>query len=217
MSRRTLAAVQLATAAVVVLVLALAGGGRHPLPVDLAVYGAGAAMGATAVQQLADAHARRKGRHSAAPVHQDQPRPRPVPYTVWALAACAVVWSPWFIGPGGAERLDRWAPYALASLVLALAVGGVADAVRLSRLPDPADRRDHQARRLAITEAADWVITGRPDDDFAGRTLTPDMVQREAQIRAGLILTAEEAARALHERLIFRGFRAPNSPPADPR
>jgi hypothetical protein len=88
---------------------------------------------------------------------------------------------------------------------------GQVHAARVRRhSPDPADRRDHQARRVAVTEAADWVITCRPEDDYAGRTLTPDMVQREAQIRAGLTLTPEEAARALHERLIFRGYRTPN-------
>jgi hypothetical protein len=57
-----------------------------------------------------------------------------VPYTAWALAAVAVAWNPWFIGPGGEERLQRWLPYALASLLIAAAVGALADLARHRRI-----------------------------------------------------------------------------------
>lgn len=201
--RRTLTAVQLGTAAVVVLVLALTGGGQYPLWVDLAVYAAGAAMTATAVAQLHQAAAdRRKRRHS-----DNGPGPRPVPYTVWALAAVAVAWIPWLIGPGGEARLQRWAPYALASIVLALAVGALADLARRRRTaPGPADRPEDVTRDQALTEAADWVITGRPAEDHHGRTLTPAMVQREALMRSGLEVSHTDAAFALDSRLHFRGY-----------
>lgn len=202
MSRRTLAAAQLGAAVVVVLVLALAGGGRYPLWVDLMVYAAGAAMAATAVAQLGAAHERRKRRHPA-----DGPAPRPVPFTAWAFAAVGVVWIPWVIGPGGEARLQRWAPYALASLGVALAVGALADLARRRRTaPDPADRPEHVTRAQALTEAADWVITGRPDDDPHGATLTPEMVQREALMRSGLEVGRSDAAFALADRLHYRGY-----------
>lgn len=58
-------------------------------------------------------------------------RPRPVPFTAWGMAAS----SPWcalFIGPGGADRLDRWAPYALTTLALTTGVGALLDLVRLT-------------------------------------------------------------------------------------
>ncbi|MEU6696149.1 hypothetical protein ABZ927_39095, partial [Streptomyces massasporeus] len=67
------------------------------------------------------------------------PRPRPVPFTAWAFAAVGVAWIPWLIGPGGEARLQRWAPYALASLGVALAVGALADLARRRRTaPAPA-------------------------------------------------------------------------------
>lgn len=203
MSRRTLAAQQLGAAAVVVLVLALAGGGRYPLYVDLAVYAAGAAMAATAVAQLHQAaYNRHKRRHPG-----NGPRPRPVPFTAWAFAAVGVAWSPWMIGPGGEARLQRFAPYALASLGLALAVGALADLARRRRTaPDPADLPEHVTQAQALTEAADWVITGRPDDDPHGATLTPEMVQREALMRSGLEVSRSDAAFALADRLHYRGY-----------
>lgn len=142
MSRRTLAAVQLGTAAVVVLVLALAGGGRYPLAVDLAVYAAGAAMAATAVAQLGAAHARRKRRHP-------------------------------------------------------------------DDVPEPVDRAQ------ALTEAADWVITARPREDFHGLTLSAAMVQREALMRSGLEVGEAEAAAVLSRRLAFRGYGLPPGLRAD--
>ncbi|MFJ9427989.1 hypothetical protein [Streptomyces sp. NPDC101249] len=57
-----------------------------------------------------------------------------VPYTAWSVAAVAVAWNPWFIGPGGAVRLQHWAPWALASLALAGTVGAVADYARHRRI-----------------------------------------------------------------------------------
>jgi len=140
--RRTLTAVQLGTAAVVVLVLALTGGGRYPLAVDLAVYAAGAAMGAVLGSHL----------------------------------------------HGGAEYVAR------------------ALAAREDRRQDPADRPENVTRDQALTEAADWVITGRPAEDHNGRTLTPAMVQREALMRSGLEVSHTDAAFALDSRLHFRGY-----------
>ncbi|MBK3583014.1 hypothetical protein JHN49_04540 [Streptomyces sp. MBT57] len=58
---------------------------------------------------------------------------RRVPYTVWALALCAVAWVPFLIGPGGPERLERWDTTALASLALGVTVGALADHVHRRR------------------------------------------------------------------------------------
>lgn len=79
-------------------------------------------------------------------------------------------------------------------------------AAREDRRQDPADRPAKVTRDQALTEAADWVITGRPADDYNGRTLTPEMVQREALMRSGLEVSRTDAAFALDSRLHFRGY-----------
>lgn len=144
MTRRTLAALQLTSAAVVVATLAYVGGGRYPLPVDLIVYATAALATATAVRLAAD---------------------------------------------GAVNRRQE--------------------------APDPADRPAVQTRAEALQEAADWVITARPEIDPGARTVTPAAVQREAFMRSGLEVTNSEARTILADRLRFRGY--PTDQLTDPK
>ena len=126
------------------------------------------------------------------------------------LAAAAVVVLVLALVGGG--RYPLWVDlmvYAAAGLAAATAVRQLAERAERRRLaPDPADRPDPVTRAQALTEAADWVITARPREDFHGHTLTPEMVQREALMRSGLHVDPDEAARALADRLRFRGYLA---------
>ena len=70
----------------------------------------------------------------------------------------------------------------------------------------PDDIPEEVTRAQALTEAADWVITARPREDFHARALTPEMVQREALMRSGLEVSRSDAAFALASRLHFRGY-----------
>jgi len=79
-------------------------------------------------------------------------------------------------------------------------------AAREDRKRHPDDVPEEVTRAQALTEAADWVITGRPADDYNGRTLTAAMVQREALMRSGLEVSRSDAAFALADRLHFRGY-----------
>lgn len=57
---------------------------------------------------------------------------RPVPFTVWGLAVNSL-WVPLVIGPGGPDRLDRWAPYALTTIALGVTIGALLDLARTLR------------------------------------------------------------------------------------
>jgi hypothetical protein len=122
-------------------------------------------------------------------------------------AAAAVVLVLAVVGGGRYPLPVDLMVYAAAGLAAATAVRQLAERAERRRLaPDPVDRPDPVSRAQALTEAVDWVITARPREDFHGRTLTPEMVQREALMRSGLEVETDEAARALAERLRFRGY-----------
>lgn len=136
---------------------------------------------------------------------------------VQQLGAAVVVVLVLALAGGG--RYPLWvdlAVYAAGAAMAATAVAqlGAAHDRRKRRHPaDPADQPAYLTRAQALTEAADWVITARPREDPTGRTLTPGMVQGEAWHRSGHDVTEEEAAAALHARLVFRGYRTPGPDP----
>ncbi|WP_371584566.1 hypothetical protein [Streptomyces sp. NBC_01314] len=127
---------------------------------------------------------------------------------VQQLGAAAVVVLVLALAGGG--RYPLWvdlAVYAAGGAMAAVAVAQLHQAAADRRKRrHPADLPEDVTRDQALTEAADWVITGRPADDFNGRTLTPAMVQREALMRSGLEVSHTDAAFALDSRLHFRGY-----------
>lgn len=110
----------------------------------------------------------------------------------------------------GGGRYPLWVDlgvYAAGAAMSAAAVAQLHRAAHDRRMRrHPADLPEDVTRDQALTEAADWVITGRPADDFNGRTLTPAMVQREVLMRSGLEVSHTDAAFALDSRLHFRGY-----------
>lgn len=128
--------------------------------------------------------------------------------TVQQLAAAAVVVLVLALAGGG--RYPLYVDLAVYAAGAAMAATAVAQLYRaLAERQDrrhPDDVPEPATRAQALTEAADWVITARPRDDYPGRTLTAAMVQREALMRSGLEVGPDEAARVLADRLRFRGY-----------
>lgn len=127
---------------------------------------------------------------------------------VQQLAAAAVVVLVLALAGGGRYPLAvDLGVYVAGAAMAAVAVAQLHQAAadrRKRRHPD--DVPENVTRDQALTEAADWVITGRPADDYNGRTLTPAMVQREVLMRSGLEVSHTDAAFALDSRLHFRGY-----------
>lgn len=124
-------------------------------------------------------------------------------------AAAAVVLVLALVGGGRYPLAVDLAVYAAGAAMAAAATAQLYRAAHDRRMRrHPADLPENVTRDQALTEAADWVITGRPADDYNGRTLTPAMVQREVLTWSGLEITEKEAVNALHSRLVFRGYRA---------
>lgn len=130
--------------------------------------------------------------------------------TAVQLGAAAVVVLVLALAGGGRYPLYvDLAVYAAGAAMAATAVAqlGAAHDRRKRRHPD--DVPEEVTPAQALKEAADWVITGRPADDYHGLTLTAEMVQREVLMRSGLEVSHSDAAFMLHERLAFRGYGLP--------
>lgn len=125
----------------------------------------------------------------------------------WQLgAAVAVVVLLAVVGGGRYPLAVDLAVYLSAGLMAATGVRQLTEwHTRRREAADPQDRAHVQTRDEALTEAADWVITGSQSLNPAA-TVTPDMVQTEARMRSGLDVEWDEAARVLLDRLVFRGY-----------
>ena len=99
--------------------------------------------------------------------------------------------------------------------LLVLAVVAVAGATAGLALWDRATRRQEERaerataahRAVLLIEAADQVITRRPEADYDGATCRPEDVQMEAAC-LGLAVTLPEAYAVLTGRLLRRGYAA---------
>lgn len=127
----------------------------------------------------------------------------------WEASAAAVTVAV-LAAAGGNGPYPVWVDLmvyaAAASMAVYLTVRALDWRAHRQQETDPADRADVQTREEALREAADWTITARPEDDYAGRSLTPAAVRREALMRSGLDFTEQEAADMLAARLRHRGY-----------
>ncbi|MFJ9427990.1 hypothetical protein [Streptomyces sp. NPDC101249] len=123
------------------------------------------------------------------------------------LAAAVLVLVLALAGGGRYPLYVDLAVYAACAAMAATGVGQLDAAYRKRR--HPGDVPEEVTFADALREAADWVITARPADDFHGLTLTAAMVQREAFMRSGLEVPYADAALVLTERLRFRGYGLP--------
>lgn len=104
-------------------------------------------------------------------------------------------------------------PWPLNMMVLAtVALAGYSVATLLwdtaaRRQEERAERALAARRALLLVEAADQVITRRPESDYPGQTCTPEAVQLAAAC-LGLAVTLPEAHAVLTGRLLLRGYSA---------